>query len=207
MSGVGPQDEPGDRVEEVQEKKYRRRSTERPGAVGQGFLPPVLRPQDASPGSNGSNGSNAEDSAMTQQYQHYDIDEDPARLDFARVHAWLSETYWSPGIARDRVERAAAHSSLVLGAYDAEGNQVAYLRVISDRATFAYLCDVYVDAAHRGRGLARALVRTALAHPDHQGLRRWLLATADAHGVYREVGFEPLPRPERWMALFPAAAV
>jgi len=139
---------------------------------------------------------------MTQRYQNYEIDEDPARIDFARVHAWLAETYWSPGIARDRVERAAAHSSLVLGAYDADGRQVGYLRVISDRATFAYVADVYVDEAHRG--LARALVRFALSHPDHQGLRRWLLATADAQGVYQEVGFKPLPHPERWMALIPA---
>ena len=140
---------------------------------------------------------------MTQQYQNYEIDEDPVRIDFARVHAWLTETYWSPGVARDRVEWAAAHSSLVLGAYDSDGRQAGYLRVISDRATFAYVADVYVDAAHRGRGLGRALVRFALAHPEHQGLRRWILATADAQGVYQGVGFEPLPHPERWMALFP----
>jgi GNAT superfamily N-acetyltransferase len=140
---------------------------------------------------------------MTREYHGYEIDDDPERVDFARVHGWLTDTYWSPGVAREWVERAAAYSSLVVGAYDADGRQAGYLRVISDRATFAYVADVYVDAAHRGRGLGRALVRCALDHPEHQGLRRWLLATADAHGVYAEVGFKPLPQPERWMAYLP----
>jgi len=132
----------------------------------------------------------------------YEIDDDFARIDFARVHAWLASAYWSPGIERERVERAAHHSSLVIGAYDRNSRkQIGYLRVVSDRTTFAYLCDVFVDEAYRGRGVARAMVRHALSHPEHQGLRRWLLATRDAHPVYRGVGFKPLPNPERWMAV------
>ena len=135
----------------------------------------------------------------------YEIDDDPLRLDFERVHAWLTETYWSPGITRAQVERAARFSSLTVGAYR-DGQQAGYLRVISDRTAFAYICDVYVDAARRKQGLAKAMVRFALAHPEHQGLRRWLLVTRDAHSVYREVGFDTLPQPENWLALFPKRA-
>lgn len=119
-------------------------------------------------------------------------------VDFDRVHAWLEGTYWSPGIERDLVERGARYSSLVLSAL-VDGVQVGYARVVSDRARFAYLCDVYVDEAHRGKGIARQMVRYALDHPEHQGLRRWMLATQDAHGVYAACGFEPLASPERWM--------
>lgn len=135
---------------------------------------------------------------MPQPFEGYEIDENRDRLDFARVHGWLTTTYWSPGIAREKVERAARGSSLVVAAYK-DGIQVGYLRIISDRATFAWVCDVFVDEAHRGHGLAKAMVRYALNHPEHQGLRRWVLATLDAHGVYKEVGFTPLPSPERWM--------
>jgi GNAT superfamily N-acetyltransferase len=124
------------------------------------------------------------------------------RVDFERVHGWLSSSYWSPGVAREKVQRAAQNSSLVVGAY-MDGAQVGYLRVVSDKATFAWICDVYVDEAHRGNGIARAMVNYALKHPEHQRLRRWLLATADAHGVYAECGFKPLDNPERWMFLRP----
>ena len=136
-------------------------------------------------------------------HAEYEIDDDPLRLDFQQVHTWLTASYWSPGIALTQVERAAQFSSLTVGAYR-DGAQAAYLRVISDRTAFAYICDVYVDSAHRRQGLAKALVHFALAHPEHQRLRRWLLATRDAHGVYREVGFDALPQPENWLALFPS---
>lgn len=139
---------------------------------------------------------------MWQTHDGYELDEGLERVDFARVQGWLAGTYWSPGVGRETVERAARHSSLVVGAYR-DGEQVGYLRVVSDRTTFAWVCDVFVDEAHRGRGLARAMVRFALEHPEHQGLRRWLLATADAHGVYQAIGFEPLVAPERWLALLP----
>lgn len=147
--------------------------------------------------------------AMTQTHHAYTIEDGLARIDFARVHGWLASTYWSPGVGRAKVERAAQHSALVIGAYAApsadgdKGEQVSYLRVVSDQTTFAWVCDVYVDKPHRGQGLARAMAGFALSRPDLQGLRRWLLATADAHAVYANVGFEPLKNPERWMALLP----
>jgi GNAT superfamily N-acetyltransferase len=139
---------------------------------------------------------------VIQQHNGYEIDETRERLDFDRIHIWLRAAYWSPDVPRDKVERAAQHSSLVIGAYRASA-QVGYMRVVSDRTTFAYLCDVYVDEAHRGQGIAKAMVRFALSHPEHQGLRRWLLATRDAQPVYAGVGFQALPLPERWMLHVP----
>ena len=136
---------------------------------------------------------------MITRLGEYEIDDALERVDLARVHSWLETTYWSPGVSREIVERAARNSSLVIGAY-LDSTQVAYTRIISDRATFAWICDVFVDEPHRAKGLARAMISFALAHPEHQNLRRWLLATRDAHGVYRELGFEPLTNPERWMA-------
>lgn len=136
----------------------------------------------------------------------FELREGADAVDFDRVHSWLTATYWSPGIDRDRVVRAAQGSSLVLNAY-AAGRQVGYLRVISDRATFAWVCDVFVAEEARGQGLAKRMVRHAQAHPLHQGLRRWMLATADAHGVYRECGFIPMSQPERYMEFRPARPV
>jgi GNAT superfamily N-acetyltransferase len=139
---------------------------------------------------------------MAEENGGYEVVEGIERVDFERVHAWLASTYWSPGIARERVERAASNSSLVIGAYLGL-EQAGYLRVVSDRTTFAWICDVFVSEDHRGKGIARSMVQYALAHPEHQGLRRWLLATADAHGVYAECGFKPLENVERWMFLRP----
>ncbi|CAN5476518.1 GNAT family N-acetyltransferase [soil metagenome] len=124
-------------------------------------------------------------------------------VDFNIVQSWLTKTYWSPGISLERVAKAAQNSSLVVTAY-IENQLIGYMRVVSDKTTFAWVCDVYVDETARGKGVAKAMVRFALAHPDHQGLRRWLLATKDAHGVYRDCGFEDLWEPERWMSFFPA---
>lgn len=136
---------------------------------------------------------------MKQSHRaRYELDDDPQRLDLCRVHAWLTSSYWSPGVTRDVVERAAKGSSLVVGAY-LDGEQVGYLRVVSDKATFAWIADVWVDEPHRGNGLARAMVKFALDDPQHQGLRRWVLATRDAHDIYAACGFEPLPEPQRWM--------
>lgn len=126
----------------------------------------------------------------------------PENTDFHAVHPWLASSYWSPGTTREMVERAARHSSLVVNAWD-EDQQVGYLRVVSDRATFAWVADVFVAEAARGRGIAQAMVSVALNHPEHQGLRRWLLATRDAHGLYERFGFGPLPFPERWMVRLP----
>jgi GNAT superfamily N-acetyltransferase len=134
------------------------------------------------------------------QHTHdlYVIDDEISRIDWPRVHGWLTSSYWSQGISMDRVKRAASNSALVVGAYTGD-EQVAYARVVSDKTRFAWICDVWVDANHRGRGLARAMLRGAMDDPEFANLL-WVLGTRDAHGVYRELGFTSLERPERWMA-------
>jgi ribosomal protein S18 acetylase RimI-like enzyme len=114
------------------------------------------------------------------------------------VHRWLASSYWTPGISLDRVKTAAENSALVLGAYLGE-EQTGYLRVISDKTRFAYLCDVWIDASHRGKGLGQMMVQHALNHPAFATVN-WLLATLDAHGVYAKLGFTPLEDPGRWMS-------
>jgi GNAT superfamily N-acetyltransferase len=130
----------------------------------------------------------------------YDISADPTRLDLDAIHAFLSRSYWSPGVPKDVVARAIANS-LCFGAYESgeHGAQIGFARVVTDKATFAYLADVYVLEAHRGRGLSHRLVEHALAHPELQGLRRMMLATRDAHGLYAAHGFAPLAAPDRFM--------
>ncbi|MEU6659345.1 GNAT family N-acetyltransferase [Streptomyces sp. NPDC046821] len=132
----------------------------------------------------------------------YEISYDTARVDAARVHRWLStDAYWALGRAREHQDRAIA-GSLNFGVYDsASGEQVAYARVVTDHATFAWLCDVYVDPAARGKSLGTALVAALRAHLESYGVHRILLATHDAHGVYEKAGFAPLAEPEKWMAL------
>jgi GNAT superfamily N-acetyltransferase len=139
---------------------------------------------------------------MTDSHDAYEISTDPARIDAARVHHWLStDAYWALGRSRDTQDRAIA-GSLNFGAYDTvTGQQHAYARVITDHATFAWLCDVYVDPAARGKGLGTTLVTAVRDHLEPTGLRRILLATHDAHGVYAKIGFEPLADPSHWMAL------
>ncbi len=119
-----------------------------------------------------------------------ELSDDPARLDLDRVHGWLATTYWSPGVARDVVERALA-GSWAVGAYDG-GTQVGVARLASDRATFAWLADVFVAPEARGAGVGRALVEAALAQARSWGVRRVMLATKDAHGLYEGYGFTPL---------------
>jgi GNAT superfamily N-acetyltransferase len=129
----------------------------------------------------------------------YDIDDDPARLDMDVVHGFLASSYWAEGVTRDVVERSVA-GSLNLGLYHGE-SQVGFTRAVTDRATFAWVCDVFVLSGHRGRGLGHWMVRTLLAHPDLTGIRRFMLATADAHQVYADCGFVPLDDPDRYMAI------
>jgi len=129
--------------------------------------------------------------------------EPPDEGDLDVIHAVLAETYWSPGVPRDVVARACA-GSLCAIARDVSGAQetlAGFARVVSDRATFAWLCDVFVLPQFQHRGVARDLVHALQAHPGLQGLRRWLLATRDAHGVYAPLGFVPLAAPERWMEI------
>jgi GNAT superfamily N-acetyltransferase len=136
----------------------------------------------------------------------YEISTDPARLDLPRVHRFLStEAYWSPGVEFETVERSV-EGSMPFGVYAADGSQVGFARVVTDRATFAWIADVYVEEGHRGHGLGKRLVASILEHPELQGLRRWLLATADAHGLYRRFGFDGVVRPERFMARESGAA-
>lgn len=131
----------------------------------------------------------------------YELSTDAARLDVPRIHRWLStDAYWAMGRPREVQDRAVA-GSLNFGVYAAaSGEQVAYARVVTDRATFAWLCDVYVDRAVRGKGFGSALVAAVRDHLEPYGLRRILLATADAHEVYEKVGFSALDEPEMWMA-------
>ncbi|CAN5371819.1 GNAT family N-acetyltransferase [soil metagenome] len=129
-----------------------------------------------------------------------EIAEGLGRVDFDKVAPWLASSYWSPGISREKVERAANGASLVISAFDGD-RQVGYCRVVSDRETYAWLCDVFVDPERRGEGIAQEMVSYALAHPDHQGLRRWMLATSTAHTLYEKFGFRSVPIPENMMEL------
>jgi GNAT superfamily N-acetyltransferase len=129
----------------------------------------------------------------------YEITSDKSCLDIGAIHSFLSQTYWSAGIPREVVERAIANS-LCFGAMS-DGEQVGFARVVTDKATFAYLADVYVLPEHRGKGLSRRLMEEIIRHRDLQGLRRMLLATRDAHGLYVKFGFKPLAAPDRIMEL------
>lgn len=128
----------------------------------------------------------------------YTVSDDSTRLDLRAIHAYLSRAYWSPDIPLETVRRAV-RSSLCAGAYDSAGAQVGLVRVISDYATYCYICDVYVLESHRGQGLSKAMLAMIMEHPRLQGLRRWSLVTADAHGLYRQFGFSPVAQPERHM--------
>jgi len=135
---------------------------------------------------------------MQQVHGDYLISDDPARLDTGAIHAYLSRSYWSPNIPRALVERAL-QASLCLGAYTSGGAQVGLVRVISDYATYAYLCDVYVLEDHRGHGLAKVMMAATVAHPRLQGLRSWNLRTRDAQGLYAQFGFTPVDNPASCM--------
>jgi len=126
--------------------------------------------------------------------------EQPSEEDVDVIHRVLTTTYWSPGIPRETVARACENSICVI-ARDESGALVGFARVVSDKATFAWLCDVIVLPGRQGRGLGRELVRTLQQHEELQGLRRWLLGTKDAHGVYTPLGFTPVDAPERFMQI------
>jgi GNAT superfamily N-acetyltransferase len=126
------------------------------------------------------------------------ISTEKARLDIKAIHHFLStQAYWSLNIPFSRVEEAIAHS-LNFGLYSKE-QQIGYARVISDFTSVAYLGDVYVLPDFRGQGLSKWLMQTIMAYPELQGLRRWILSTADAHGLYKQFGWSPVAFPERWM--------
>lgn len=130
----------------------------------------------------------------------YRLSLDPADLQFDVIHGYLAQSYWSPGIPRDLVEKAARHS-LVAGVYGPDGAQVGFARLVTDRATFGYLADVFVLEAHRGKGLSTAMVRALMDLPEVQGFRRLMLATRDAHGVYEKLGWSRVEDPGPFMQI------
>ena len=134
---------------------------------------------------------------MEWQRDGFTVSTEKAKLDREAIHAFLSTSYWARGIPRQVVDRSIEHS-LCFGLYQG-GRLAGFARVITDHATFAYLSDVFVLDAHRGRGIGTWFMEVVMAHPDLQNLRRWMLATADAHGLYRKVGFTELSKPERMM--------
>lgn len=136
---------------------------------------------------------------MKWQQGLYTITSDQDDLDIELIHGFLSASYWAKGIPKAVVKKAI-ENSLAFGVYH-EDAQIGFGRVITDRATFAYLADVFILSECRGRGLGKWLISCILAHPELQGLRRWLLATSDAHGLYRQMGFVPAIKPENIMEI------
>lgn len=130
----------------------------------------------------------------------YSISTDHGRLDIDAIHAFLTRSFWAAGIRKDLVATSVTNS-LCFGLFDGRA-QVGFARVVTDRATYAYLCDVYVLESHRGQGLGRWLIDAVMSHPDLQGLRRFQLVTRDAHGLYAAHGFGPSSHPERHMEIF-----
>ena len=134
---------------------------------------------------------------MTVYKDAYHISTDKERLNIPYIHAFLSTSYWSENIPLETVQRSV-NGALCFGVYEGD-QQVGFARVITDQATFAYLADVFIDEAYRGRGLSKWLMETIMAHPGLQGLRRFMLATRDAHGLYAQFGFTALTFADRWM--------
>ena len=146
------------------------------------------------------------------RWDGYCISDDRARLDLAAVHAYLAnESYWAQGISREQVDRQTAFSPFVFGVYreaadDLNGialGQLGFARVLSDTTRFAYICDVYIATAAQGQGLGKRLMGAIMAHPELVDVRRWVLATRDAHGLYAQFGFGPPRKPEMWMFIDP----
>ena len=128
-----------------------------------------------------------------------EISTDPTRIDLDAVHAYLTRAYWCEGISKDLLVKAIA-GSLCFALFDG-ARQIGFARVVTDRATFAYLCDVYVLEEYAGQGLGKRLMQEVQSHPDLQGLRRFVLVTRDAHGLYKQFGFEPLKNPHSYMEI------
>ena len=133
----------------------------------------------------------------------YAISTDPLKFDVGAIHAYLTQSYWSPGVPLETVRRAIDHSLCFAVIF--RGHNVGFARVVTDRATFAYLADVYILPEHRGQGLDKWLLSVITRHPDLQGLRRFVLATRDAHELYKAFGFRPLAEPSRFMEIHRAS--
>jgi GNAT superfamily N-acetyltransferase len=128
-----------------------------------------------------------------------EISTDKSRLDLSKITAWLAHSYWAKNIPQAVVEKSIRHS-FCFGAYS-QNVQVGFARVITDYATYAYVADVMVDEAYRGTGISKQLMAAIMRHPELQGLRRWSLVTLDAHSLYEQFEFQPLPHPERYMEI------
>ncbi|WP_122047260.1 GNAT family N-acetyltransferase [Vibrio atlanticus] len=122
-------------------------------------------------------------------------------LDLNVIHQFVSTSYWAQGIPKSTLEKAVLNS-FCFGVFESSGSQVGFARLITDKATFAYLADVFILESHRGLGLSKWLVKTVVEHPDLQGLRRMVLATRDAHGLYSQYGFKPIENPEILMQIW-----
>ena len=131
----------------------------------------------------------------------FEITSNPTDLDLNVIHAFVSESYWAKNIPMATLKKAISNS-LVFGAYKKSGEQVGFARVITDKATFAYLADVFVLEECRGFGISKLLMQSVCAHPDLQGLRRFMLATSDAHGLYSQFGFTSVKNPEILMQIW-----
>lgn len=132
--------------------------------------------------------------------EQFIISTDPARLDIDAICDFLTRAYWANTRPRERTERAI-QNSLVFGVYDGD-KQIGLARVVTDYSIFAYLCDVFIHEEYRAHGLGKWLIQTILEYPDLKDMRRWLLVTNDAHGLYRQFGFNAIEDPEHWMQLF-----
>jgi len=130
----------------------------------------------------------------------YSISDDKSHLDIQVIHHFLSNSYWAKNIPLETVQRSI-NNSLCVGIYDVSNVQVAFARVITDFSTFAYLGDVFVVEMHRGKGLSKWLIQFIVEHPLLQGLRRLLLVTADAHGLYQQFGFQPITQSENYLSV------
>jgi len=130
----------------------------------------------------------------------FTISTDSARLDIDTICEFLKRAYWANTRPRERTERAI-QNSLVFGVYD-NGKQIGMARVVSDYSIFAYLCDVFIHEDYRAHGLGKWLIQTIMEHPDLKEMRRWILVTSDAHGLYKQYGFTSIEDPEHWMQLF-----
>ena len=134
------------------------------------------------------------------QRDPFTISTDPARLDIDAICDFLTRAYWANTRPRERTERAI-QNSLVFGVYDGD-KQIGVARVVTDYSIFAYLCDVFIHEDYRAHGLGKWLIQTIMEHPDLNEMRRWVLVTNDAHGLYRQFGFTSIEDPEHWMQLF-----
>jgi len=130
----------------------------------------------------------------------FTISTDPTRLDIDAICDFLTRAYWANTRPRERTE-LAIQNSLVFGVYD-NNKQIGLARVVTDYSIFAYLCDVFIHEEYRAHGLGKWLIQTVMEHPDLKDVRRWLLVTSDAHGLYKQYGFTSIEEPERWMQIF-----